>query len=288
MPSTFASEDLEVLRNRTFDEIAIGDRASIERTLTAADIQLFAAMSGDLDPQDTDLDFTASTRFHGVIAHGMWGAALIPAVLGTRLPGPGTIYAGQTLQFHAPVRVGDTLTITVTVISREEATRRVVLDCTCTNQDGQTVISGEATVVAPAEHIERPRGTLPRVRIELSHGNELVRLLQYVKPLGRIKVAVVHPCDETSLSAALDARTAGLIEPVLIGPRERLLAVAEKSGARIGDVAVEDTPHSHAAAARAVELALKGEVDALMKGSLHTDEFHLPTLEIIILNVYND
>ena len=196
MPSTFASEDLEVLRNRTFDEIAIGDRASIERTLTAADIQLFAAMSGDLDPQDTDLDFTASTRFHGVIAHGMWGAALIPAVLGTRLPGPGTIYAGQTLQFHAPVRVGDTLTITVTVISREEATRRVVLDCTCTNQDGQTVISGEATVVAPAEHIERPRGTLPRVRIELSHGNELVRLLQYVKPLGRIKVAVVHPCDE--------------------------------------------------------------------------------------------
>ena len=87
-------DDLEVLRNRTFDEIAVGDRASIERTLTAADIQLFAAMSGDINPQHIDAEFAASTRFHGVIAHGMWGAALISAVLGTRLPGPGTVYAG--------------------------------------------------------------------------------------------------------------------------------------------------------------------------------------------------
>ena len=89
MTSTFSHDDLEVLRNRTFDEIAVGDRASIERTLTAADIQLFAAMSGDINPQHIDAEFAASTRFHGVIAHGMWGAALISAVLGTRLPGPG-------------------------------------------------------------------------------------------------------------------------------------------------------------------------------------------------------
>ena len=76
MTSTFACFDLEVLRNRTFDEIAVGDSASIERTLTAADIQLFAAMSGDINPQHIDAEFAASTRFHGVIAHGMWGAAL--------------------------------------------------------------------------------------------------------------------------------------------------------------------------------------------------------------------
>ena len=77
--STFATDDLEVLRNRTFDEVAIGDRASIERTLTAADIQLFAAMSGDINPQHIEAEFAASTRFHDVIAHGMWGAALISA-----------------------------------------------------------------------------------------------------------------------------------------------------------------------------------------------------------------
>ena len=272
MTGTFASEDLEVLRNRTFDEIVVGDHARLERTLTAADIQLFAVMSGEAAPQQIDAESAASTRFQGVIAHGMWGAALIAAVLGTRLPGPGTSYAGQTLQFHAPLKVGDTLTIAVTVKFREEATRRVVLDCRCTNQDGKLVISGEATVIAPAERIERPRGTLPQVRISLTHGDELVRLLQYVRPLGRIKVAVVHPCDATSLSAALDARAAGLIEPVLIAPRARLEAVAREAGLKIDGITIEDVPHSEAAAARAVQLAVKGEVEALMKGSLHTDE----------------
>jgi phosphate acetyltransferase/phosphate butyryltransferase len=272
MTSTFASEDLEVLRNRTFDEIAVGDRASIERTLTASDIQLFAAMSGDINPQHIDAEFAASTRFQGVIAHGMWGAALISAVLGTRLPGPGTIYTGQTLKFHAPVRVGDTLTISVVVAERDAAKHRLVLECDCTNQEGKKVISGQATVIAPTERIERQRSTLPQVRVSLQHGDELVRVLQYVKPLGRIRVAVVHPCDEVSLSAALDARTAGVIEPLLIGPRARLEALAQKSGANLRELAIEDVPHSHAAAARAVELALRGQVDALMKGSLHTDE----------------
>ncbi len=272
MTSTFLSQDLEFIRNRTFDEIAVGDCASIERTLTAADIQLFAAMSGDVNPTHIDADFANSTPYRGVIAHGMWGAALISAVLGTRLPGPGTIYAGQTLKFKAPVHVGDTLTVKVTVIARDEATRQLSLECTCVNQTGQTVIDGRATVIAPAERIERPRATLPQVRIELSHGDDLVRLLQYVRPLGRIKVAVVHPCDAVSLSAALDARAAGLIEPVLVGPRARLETVAHESALILDGIAIEDVLHSHAAAARAVELALKGEVEALMKGSLHTDE----------------
>ena len=77
MTSTFSTEDLEVLRNRTFDEIVVGDRATIQRTLTAADLQLFAVMSGDIAPAQSDAEPAASTRFHGVIAHGMWGAALI-------------------------------------------------------------------------------------------------------------------------------------------------------------------------------------------------------------------
>jgi phosphate acetyltransferase/phosphate butyryltransferase len=272
MTSTVSSNDLEIMRNRTFGEIAVGDSASIERTLTASDIQLFAAMSGDINPTHVDAEFADSTRFHGVVAHGMWGAALISAVLGTRLPGPGTEYASQTLTFHAPIRVGDTLIIAVAVVARDEASHRVVLDCSCNNQDGQTVISGQATVVAPTERIERPRGTLPQVRISLAQGDDLVRLVQYVRPLGKLKMAVVHPCDGVSLSAALDARAAGLIEPVLIGPRARLAAVAQASGLVIDGLAIEDVPHSHAAAARAVELALRGEVDALMKGSLHTDE----------------
>ncbi|MBU6248997.1 MAG: bifunctional enoyl-CoA hydratase/phosphate acetyltransferase [Xanthomonadaceae bacterium] len=264
-------DDIHFIRNRTFEDIAVGDTAAIERTLTAEDIQLFAVMSGDINPQHLDPDFAASTRFHGVIAHGMWGAALISAVLGTRLPGPGTIYLSQTLTFLAPVHIGDTLTIRVTVRSRDEARKELVLDCSCIDQAGQCAIKGEARVLAPVEKIVRPRATLPEVR--LTRGNDGVqRLLDYVKPLGAIRMAVVHPCDEASLGGAVDARRAGLIEPVLVAPRARLEAVAAQAGFDLAGIAIEDVPHSHAAAARAVELAAAGEVDALMKGSLHTDE----------------
>ena len=129
------ADALQTVRNRTFDEIAVGDSESIRRQLTAEDIQLFAILSGDVNPQHLDADYAAASRFHGVIAHGMLGGALISAVLGTRLPGPGTIYLGQTLQFMAPVRIGDTLDVQVTVTEREETKRRLKLACTCVNQE---------------------------------------------------------------------------------------------------------------------------------------------------------
>ena len=149
--------DLTVLRNRTFDELSVGDTAGIERTLSQQDIQLFAIQSGDVNPAHLDPQFAASTRFHGVVAHGMWGAALISAVLGTRLPGPGTIYLRQSLNFRAPVRIGDTLRVTVTVVAKDAENHHVRLDCRATRTDGTTVIDGEALVLAPTEHIERPR-----------------------------------------------------------------------------------------------------------------------------------
>ena len=270
-PAAGAVDDLGTVRNRTFDEIAVGDTASIERTLSTEDIQLFAVLSGDVNPQHLDADYAASTRFHGVIAHGMLGGALISAVLGTRLPGPGTIYLGQTLKFLAPVRVGDTLRVSVSVSARDEAKKRLKLACSCVNQDGVTVISGEADVIAPTERIERARTTLPEVRLSVN-GDGLHRLMDHVRPLGAIPVAVVHPCDALSLSGALDARAAGLITPVLVGPRARIVAAAQDNGLDIAGIAIEDVPHSHAAAARAVELVAQGQVAALMKGSLHTDE----------------
>ncbi|HEY0956903.1 MAG TPA: bifunctional enoyl-CoA hydratase/phosphate acetyltransferase [Roseateles sp.] len=259
-----------MLRNHTFDEIAVGDSASLERQLTQEDIQLFAVMSGDVNPAHLDAEYAAATQFHGVIAHGMWGGALISALLGTQLPGPGTVYLGQTLHFRAPVRVGDRLTVTVTVSAKDEARRRVTLACCCVNQDGQAVIDGEASVLAPTEKIERPATMLPEVRLRTDGG--LRRLLQHVQPIGPIRVAVVHPCDVLSLAGALDARAAGLIVPLLVGPRARLEAVALEAGLNLAGVEIEDVPHSHAAAERAAELAGQGEVQALMKGSLHTDE----------------
>jgi len=267
-----ADDDLRVLRNRTFEELSVGDSASIERTLTAQDIQLFAVLSGDLDPQHLDPEFAATTRFHGVVAHGMWGGALISAVLGTRLPGPGTIYLAQSLRFLAPVRLGDRLSVQVEVAALDPATRRVTLACRCLLADGSPAIEGEAEVIAPEARIERARTTLPDIRVEAARGEGLARLLAHAASLPPVRVAVVHPCDALSLAGALDARDAGLIEPVLVGPRARIEAAAAEAGIDLSGLAIEAVAHSHAAAARAVELARQGRVEALMKGSLHTDE----------------
>ena len=260
-----------LVHNRTFDEIAVGDTASIERTLRAEDIQLFAALSGDSNPQHLDAAFAERSRFHGVIAHGMWSATLISAVLGTRLPGAGTVYLGQTLRFTAPVRIGDTVTVHLVVRERDERTRQLVLECRAVDQDGKTVVEGEARVIAPDERISQPAGALPQVRIE--GGNPgAQRLLDHVRPLAAIRLAVVHPCNAISLSSALEARSAGLVEPVLVGPRARIEAIAHEHAIPLDGVRIEDAAHSHAAAARAAELAAAGEVEAIAKGSLHTDE----------------
>jgi phosphotransacetylase/acyl dehydratase len=267
MTTSQPAQALGLLRNRTFDELALGDSACIERTLTQQDIQWLAGICGDVDP-----GFVRSTREQGVIAQGMWGSALIAAVLGTRLPGPGTTYRSQALRFLAPLQLGDRMAVRLTVVAKDPATRCVTLTCACTNQAGVVVIEGEAGVIAPDERIELSRSTLPEIRLDVAGNDGLQRLLAHVAPLQAIRVAVVHPCDALSLSGALDARDAGLIVPVLIAPRAKLAAAAAEAGVDLSGLETLDVPHSHAAAARAAELAAKGEVEALMKGSLHTDE----------------
>ena len=99
----------EFIENVTYDELSVGQSARLLRTLSVADIQAFAAVSGDTNPAHLDPEYANETLFHGVIAHGMWGGALISALLGTEFPGPGTIYMDQELHFTKPVRVGDQL-----------------------------------------------------------------------------------------------------------------------------------------------------------------------------------
>lgn len=272
--ATNTANALEMIRNRIFDEIQIGEAAELARTLSAADIQLFAYLSGDVNPQHLDPSYANATRFHGVIAHGMFGGALISAVLGTQLPGPGTIYLGQSLKFLAPVHIGDTLVTRVEVTEKDEHKKRLKLRCTCTNQAGVLVISGEAEVIAPTEPIERPRTSLPEVRLQMPGERHagVNHLLDHVRVLGALPVAVVHPCDAPSLRATLEAYQAGLIQPILIAPKAKLLALAAEMQVDIGALPIDDVAHSHAAAARAVELAQQGAVAMLMKGSLHTDE----------------
>lgn len=112
----------EYLESISFDELTIGQQAKLSRQLTPDDIALFAAVSGDINPAHTDPDFAQNDIFHGIVGHGMWTGGLISALLGTALPGPGTIYLGQDLKFKKPVHLGDTITITITVIDKEKKT----------------------------------------------------------------------------------------------------------------------------------------------------------------------
>ncbi|KUO65403.1 MAG: hypothetical protein APF80_06515 [Alphaproteobacteria bacterium BRH_c36] len=153
------------IQNLTFDEIELGQSAALTRTLSRADIDMFAAMSGDVNPAHMDEEFASSDIFHKFIAHGMWGGALISAVLGTELPGPGTIYLGQSLRFLRPIFLGDTVTVRVTVRGKNGNRHRVELDCELKNQDGNVVIEGTAEVVAPTEKICVERPTLPTVEV---------------------------------------------------------------------------------------------------------------------------
>lgn len=129
--------------------ISVGQSASFTKTITESDVYTFAGLSGDLNPAHINEEYAKGTRFGGRIAHGMLSAGLISAVIGMQLPGPGTIYMGQTLKFLSPVRIGDTVTATVKVTSIDEQRRRAVLETTCTNQEGTFLISGEAKVLLP-------------------------------------------------------------------------------------------------------------------------------------------
>ena len=124
-----------------------GDTASISKTITDNDIQKFADASGDHNPLHLDDEFAKSTRFGRRIAHGMLSASLISAVIANQLPGQGSIYLGQTLKFVAPVFPGDTITARVTVISIRDDKPVMKLETVCSNQHGEVVIKGEATVL---------------------------------------------------------------------------------------------------------------------------------------------
>ncbi|TVP58475.1 MAG: MaoC family dehydratase [Gemmatimonadales bacterium] len=129
-----------------FEALEVGQSAHFSKTVTEADVILFAGVTGDMNPAHIDEVAASESRFKGRVAHGMLSASLISTVLGTRLPGPGTIYVGQTLRFTAPVRIGDTVTARVTVRELDPERRRARLETVCTTQDGTEVVTGEAEV----------------------------------------------------------------------------------------------------------------------------------------------
>jgi phosphate acetyltransferase len=269
---------MSFIENRTFDELKIGDSAQIERTLTPKDIELFSIMSGDVNPAHVDAQYAKDDMFHQIIVQGMWGAALISTVLGTELPGPGTIYLDQTLRFSAPVVPGDTLTIIVTVTDKKPEKHIVDLECKCVNQHNKVVISGVATVMAPTVKVKRERIVLPKAILKEPKGAWYKKLIQLTKKLAPLKTAIVHPVDKLSLQGAIDAATEHLIIPILVGPKDKILAAAQDAKLDISAFEIISTRHSNESAEVAVKLAKEGKVEALMKGNIHTDELMEPVV----------
>ncbi|HHW56187.1 MAG TPA: MaoC family dehydratase [Clostridia bacterium] len=139
------------MMGKTINELKIGDKDYFEKTITETDVYLYAGITGDFNPAHINQVASEKTMFKGRIAHGMLTAGLISAVLGTKLPGPGTIYLGQELKFTKPVRIGDTIKAEVEVVEIIPEKNRVKFKTICTNQNNEVVLEGMATVLAPKE-----------------------------------------------------------------------------------------------------------------------------------------
>jgi phosphate acetyltransferase len=267
------------IENRTFAEINIGDTASLQHTLRQKDIDLFVAMTGDVNPTHVDEQYAKDTVFHKIIAHGMWGASLLSTVLGTKLPGPGTLYLTQDLKFEHPIALGDTVTVSVTVMQKHEQQHTIELACQCTNQLNEVVISGVATVIAPVKKVKRQRMVLPQFEVRTPTSQWYEHLVALKGKLAPMVTAVVHPVDNLSLTGAIASAEAGLIIPVLVGPEDKIRAVADDNGIDLSSYTIVNTRHSHEAAETAVQMTRQGEVEALMKGKIHTDELMKPIID---------
>ena len=134
---------------KTIDEIKVGDSAKFSKTISESDVYLFAGVTGDFNPAHVDEEYAKNTYFKKRIAHGMLTASFISTVIGTTLPGPGTIYLQQAVNFLAPVHIGDTITACAEISEIDLDKKKVRLRTFCTNQEGKTVVDGEALVSPP-------------------------------------------------------------------------------------------------------------------------------------------
>ncbi|MGX5220166.1 MaoC family dehydratase [Pseudomonas segetis] len=152
------------LSNTPYDELEVGQKASYSKTVEERDVQLFAAVSGDNNPVHLDAQFAAESMFKERIAHGMFSGALISAAVACELPGPGTIYLGQTMRFTLPVKLGDTLTVQLEILEKLPKFR-VRIATRVVNQRGEMVVDGEAEILAPRKKQTVEMPPMPQVTV---------------------------------------------------------------------------------------------------------------------------
>ena len=266
------SDGKPTLGNVPFDALEIGAEASLTRLVTPDDLYVFANASGNINPmhlpdRDGDGDGIAEA-----IAPGMFVASLVSAVLGNMLPGPGTIYRSQTLDFLTPAAAGDELTAHVRLVEKGE--RRLARFETRVTRGGETILAGTAEVTAPERHVAHDPSTVPGLTVRRHVHFE--RLLERARGLDPIPTAVVAPEEENALEGALVAARETLITPLLVGDEARIRAVAAEAGLSVDGLEIVHQPGHDLAANRAVALVHEGRARAIMKGHLHTDDLLRP------------
>lgn len=266
-----------IIKNVPFDSLKIGQTADLRRLCTADDLFVFAAATGNHNPmhlpgEDVDGDGKPDT-----IASGIFLAAMISAVLGNILPGPGTSYLSQSLTFQGHACAGDDLLARVTVTGLG-AGGIVDLDTQVFRlRDGAVIVQGKAQVQAPLAALSFDDADLPGLVVQTHR--QFDALLKRAKALPALRTAVVWPDEVQALQGALLAQAHGLITPVLIGPTEQIGALATEIGAKLGAVELVEASNERTAADMAVALARAGKVQAIMKGHLHTDVLLRPMLD---------
>ena len=257
--------------NRPFDDLEVGQEDRLVHTLTPEDFSLLATQAATMGAGLIDPSVAASRAFGIDAAQTGWASALMNALIAGRLPGSGSKLVSQTIETTTPARPGDVMTIVAKVTGKAPEGRRVTIAVRATNQHGDLAMSGHAEVVAPKKSIvAEPREDYVDEMRE--KGRRYRQLIEATRSMKAIRTAIVHPVDEASLMGAIEAAREELIEPVLIGPERKIRAAAAAHRIDIAGYEIVPTEHSHAAAAKAVAMARSGEVEALMKGALHTDE----------------
>ncbi|MGA9598759.1 MAG: bifunctional enoyl-CoA hydratase/phosphate acetyltransferase [Methylocystis sp.] len=255
-----------MLANKLFNELALGQEASITRVVTPDDCLVFAHASGNLNPANLPGD--SGLKVSQPAAPAMWVGSLFSAVLGNLLPGAGTTYLSQTLRFHTRAHIGDSLRVLVRV--EELRPPSTVVLGTQIRRGEELIVDGTAEVLAPTERQMVDEDVLPE--LTLQRHVHVERLLAACASLPAMKTAVVAPEEENALRGAMAGARENLIVPILIGDAKKIRDLASSCGLDLAGVAIEDVASHDAAAARAVEMVHQGAASAVMKGHLHTDE----------------
>jgi phosphotransacetylase len=262
--------DLGFIESRTYEEISIGDSAGTEHVLTANDAMAFASISGFHSVLNSD---EITERAGGIppLGPNMWCASLVSGLFSMNIPGPGCTLTNISLSFQNRIRVGDRILVQVKVTGKNDATKSIAFECEAKSAGGQTVFSGTAQLLAPPT---RQRwSTLPVPKLIVNDPYRRYRgLIARATAKPPVRTAIVWPCDEVSLGGAIQALKDKLICPVLVGPETRIRALAGNMQLDVAELRIVNAEDSRTAALRAVEMARRGEVQMLMKGSLHTDE----------------